>query len=841
MEIDSICEKILINVPDLICAIGKDGYIVKVNEACKQLLGYDSYELEDKLFTDFVHPDDIHITQQTTRSVLSGSATCNFKNRYLHKNGYNVSLAWSAKWSEEEKLIFCTARDATEHDKVVEKETFYQALIEHGSDMMALLDETGNYLFVSGAIPRILGYTAKQLVGTNAFNLVHPDDVERVQELWSQFDHHAALLAADFRHKTVTGEWKWLEAVVSNQLQNPAIRGYVLSLRDITERKAGRLKLEESEQRYKALFDNNPDIVVFENSDGLVMDVNQAFRDFFGSGLEKVIGKPASSFLPPDMAAVNERSLQEALMGSTLRYDLELTTKGNKRSIFDTIKFPVTVAGNVIGAQTISKDITPIVHAFETIERQAKKLNTIFESITDAFFTLDKDWHYTYINSEFKRITGAKEQDYVGKHLLKVSEYGTDGIFYQQYLHAAETGESVRFEAYSQRINKWLEVKAFPSEEGLSVYFIDITDKVKVKEEVEKLSLVASSTDNGVVITDAAGIIEWVNESFTQITGYTLSEVAGKKPGKVLQGPETDQDIVKEISKNLQQGSHFNTSLINYRKSGEKFWVSMDITPIQNDAGTIIQFVAILRDITYRKEAEDSLLSLTQDLYLQNKNLQEFTYIVSHNLRAPVANALGLANILTKTAKSTVAFDDSLAYLKMSVLKMDTVLKDINLILSTKNKQGILETEQVKAVDVFWQAYVHLQEPALLCGGEVEVNLADDLYINANKPYLYSIFHNLLSNAIKFRSTKRPLRIKIGYLYGANGSTIISFSDNGTGFDTEKAGDDVFKLYKRFHKDKKGRGMGLFLVKAHVDAMGWKIEVNSRENEGTTFLIHLTT
>lgn len=840
MTHNSICDKILAYSPDMICVISKDGHFVKISEACRHLLGYESTELETRKFTDFVHPEDIPKTLHTTQRILNGHDVFNFGNRYLHKQGHEVHLAWTARLIKEEGLMFCSARSAPEHhtviERIAEQENFYQTLIKHSSDMLGLLDKDSNYLFLSDAIHKILGYKPTQLIGTNVFYLIHPDDLESVQVAWSQLGTSNYIRSPDFRYRAANGEWRWLEAIVCDQLQNPAIEAYVLSSRDITERKNARLKIEESEQRYRALFENNPDIVIFENPEGFITKVNQAFTEQFGLSPEQVTGKLASFFLPPEMAAVNAKSFQEALLGGTMRYDLEIK-KGNRQFIFDTVKFPVTSGNTVIGVQTISKDITPLVRSFDTIEKQAKKLNVIFESITDAFFTLDKNWRYTFINSEFGRITGAREQDYIGRHLLELSEYGDTGVFYQQYRYAMETGNSVHFEAYSQKMNKWLEVKAYPSDEGLSVYFTDVTDKVKANQEVEKLSLVASKTDNGVIITDAAGIIEWVNEAFTAMSGYMLEEVAGKKPGSILQGPESDPDIIKEIGNNLRLGLHFSTQLINYRKSGEKFWLSMDITPIHDETGTITRYIAIQKDITYRKEVEASMLSLTQDLYIQNKNLQEFTYIVSHNLRAPVANALGLANLLNKIDKNSKTFDESLTHLKTSVLKMDTVLKDVNMILSVRDKQDVMEMEQVRLVDVFWQAYNYLQEPALLCGGEVQIDLPDHVRVNANKAYLFSIFYNLLSNAIKYRSYDRQLQIRVGCSHMPDGRVLISFSDNGTGFDAEKAGDDIFKLYKRFHKHKKGRGMGLFLVKAHIEAMGWKIEVNSRLNEGTTFLI----
>lgn len=125
--------------------------------------------------------------------------------------------------------------------------------------------------------------------------------------------------------------------------------------------------------------------------------------------------------------------------------------------------------------------------------------------------------------------------------------------------------------------------------------------------EARKLSLVAKRTDNAVILTDAGGYIEWVNEGFARITGYTFAEVVGKKPGAILQGPETDPETVRHMHQRLEKKRGFNVEVVNYRKSGEKFWFAIEVQPILGKDGEVVNFMSIESDITERKQNEDAL------------------------------------------------------------------------------------------------------------------------------------------------------------------------------------------------------------------------------------------
>ncbi|WP_139556886.1 ATP-binding protein [Methylotetracoccus oryzae] len=119
--------------------------------------------------------------------------------------------------------------------------------------------------------------------------------------------------------------------------------------------------------------------------------------------------------------------------------------------------------------------------------------------------------------------------------------------------------------------------------------------------ETRKLALVAAGTDNGVVLTDARGRTEWVNEGFTRMTGYTLEEMRGKTPGSVLQGPGTDRDALEEIRARLRAGQGFRCELLNYHKSGREYWVSIEVQPICDEDGNVVNFMGIESDVTERR------------------------------------------------------------------------------------------------------------------------------------------------------------------------------------------------------------------------------------------------
>ncbi len=216
--------------------------------------------------------------------------------------------------------------------------------------------------------------------------------------------------------------------------------------------------------------------------------------------------------------------------------------------------------------------------------------------------------------------------------------------------------------------------------------------------------------------------------------------------------------------------------------------------------------------------AEAERTKLLADIVQRNKDLEQFSYIISHNLRAPVANISGVTELLQMPGIDKYDEKNFMQDLSMSVKKLDSVIMDLNYILQLKNKEN-KERETVKFSVLLKDIQLSLND--IIESNEVliisDFSKADE--IPTLKSYLYSIFLNLITNSVKYRRPDVQPVIEITSRR-LNDKILLHFKDNGLGIDLGTRGDQVFGLYKRFHNHVEGKGMGLFMVKTQVESMG---------------------
>jgi PAS domain S-box-containing protein len=366
------------------------------------------------------------------------------------------------------------------------------------------------------------------------------------------------------------------------------------------------------------------------------------------------------------------------------------------------------------------------------------------------------------------------------------------------------------------------------------ISFRDITERIKVEEKLALSALIVNSSDDAIIgMTMDKTINSW-NPGAEKVFGYTSKEVIGK-PIQLIIPPNLHEEE-RIISENLGLGkpvSHFETCRI--KKDGKIIDVSITVSPITDESGEAIGFSKIIRDITLRKNLEEERDKMIADLVQRNRDLEQFSYIISHNLRTPVANILGISNLMQSSELLPSEEEELLLGLNKSVSGLDDIIKDLNDILQTKkeiNEAKVL----VNLTDIIFTIQSNISHLILKENVNFSVDFSPKNEFLTIKSYLYSIFYNLISNSIKYKHPERDPVIEIKSRLKDKGIE-IRYKDNGLGIDLEKQGNQVFGLYKRFHFHREGKGMGLFMVKTQIEALGGKVSIKSEVNHGTEFII----
>jgi len=242
---------------------------------------------------------------------------------------------------------------------------------------------------------------------------------------------------------------------------------------------------------------------------------------------------------------------------------------------------------------------------------------------------------------------------------------------------------------------------------------------------------------------------------------------------------------------------------------------------------------------TYNKSLEDEVTHRTRELVQtnlelgrQNSQLEQFSYIIAHNLRSSVARITGLVSILSRT---NLPDKEITGKLTDAAHELETILDDLVKLIELKKGADVYEA--VNLSDRFQKVCLVLREKLKEVQPEIHATFKATV-CRAVPAYIDSIFYNLLSNALKYRHASRPLMVQVDSRT-ENGSLLLTFSDNGSGFDYKLIKDKIFNLNERFHNQADGKGMGLYLVKTQVEAMHGTIRVTSAVDVGTTFEITL--
>lgn len=324
------------------------------------------------------------------------------------------------------------------------------------------------------------------------------------------------------------------------------------------------------------------------------------------------------------------------------------------------------------------------------------------------------------------------------------------------------------------------------------------------------------------------------NKCFQEMFGYTDEEIRSLNYIEITHPEDIEEDIVK--MKQLRQGEVAEYSLQKriLKKSGEMIWIKLTVSPLWNEGETPTSHIAILEDIHDKKQGEINLRESYEMVMEQNKRLLNFSYIVSHNLRSHSSNIQALLN-LYREAESDEERQNYINMLEKVDVALSQALFDLNEVVSIQTNLD-LSLDPLRVIDYLNRTTDLLKVEILKKEAKIIKEVPQEMVVNFNAAYMESVLLNLLSNSLRYSEPTRPLEIKITGRQ-VKDSWMLEVKDNGIGIDLDQHGDKIFGLYKTFSGNPLARGVGLFITRNQVEAMGGEISVESTPGEGATFKV----
>lgn len=497
----------------------------------------------------------------------------------------------------------------------------------------------------------------------------------------------------------------------------------------------------------------------------------------------------------------------------------------------------------------ISRDITDRLKTQTLIKESERKYRALFENATEAILLLDiKSYRIFDCNPATEKLFKRKKSDIL-HHLLEelspefqCNNEKSDELI-KFHLNKALAGEKCAFE-WCFEVDKNIiltETNLYKVDINgnslIQVISKDITEKKQSEKHLKLLSLSINQSSSAVVITDVNGNIEYVNDTFTKLTGYSKEEVIGKNP-RFLKSGYTSREIYKKMWEDILSGKQWSGEFLNKRKDGTLYWESVRISPVRDENGNITHFIGIKDDISKLKKLLEEL-KIAKNKAEENSRLKtNFLANMSHELRTPLVGILGCASMIVEDTKEPLTQElaniinksgqrlhETLnAILDLTKLETENIpvdLKPVNILPSIKEAFNLFVNEaKIKGIT----AYLDIDE--------------DEIFAYADLNLLKSIMTHLISNAVKYTETGG---VSVRAFTNEN-KVVIKVVDTGIGI-PDSYHDVIFEPFRQvsegYNRQFEGNGLGLTLTKKYVQLLNGRIWFESKLGEGSVFFVEL--
>ncbi|GBF43823.1 PAS domain S-box protein [Leptospira ellinghausenii] len=717
--------------------------------------------------------------------------------------------------------------------------------VDESISAIAISDPLGKIVFVNNAFLRYLGYTSKEeVLGKFANEFWIPsDDQKNLIDSLTKTGSYIGELEAIKKNKSIL---KGVAQFSISKSISDEIQYIIFSFLESSHHKSISDSIHETENYYSQILDSISDLIFCKDSNFKITYVNKASADYFGIKKSDLIGtydisENKQEFIE-EYHKIDSFVFQDGKQ-VTIEKEPHLGKDGFVR-YFNTVKTPIrNQYGTINELVAVARDITDS-------EDILGKLKLITEITSDYIYTakiiegeIIADWS----SGNLSKIVGYSVEDIlnIGGWIKiihpddlgivgnRVSEILQGQVGVSEYRVLAKSGEVVWIRDYSKPLyDEFGKVsKLIGASKNITIEK-EVETKLKESNERFKASLEASLESIyflSVVKDNHGTIIDFIfnemNEKGSKNLGVPKEELIGKRICELypinLENGFFEQ--YKEVFLTKQPLEQDYTIPDGYYTPGYFHHIVLPTTD------GIVIYNRNISDIVAKNKELESLVQVTNR---QNERLREYTYITSHNLRAPIANILSLCNLLKDDPGDQLLVQ----MIESSAQQLDHMMKNLNELLTIEKDSNSLVKKEI-------QVQKEIQNLLLLYVSDkshhtkIDVIIPNDLFLHTIPVYFESIINNVLSNAFKYISDK-----SIGYIRieakESGEFVILMITDNGIGIDLEKYRNKMFKMNSRFHPNIEGKGMGLFLTKYQIESLGGKIEVESQVGKGTSFQLY---
>ncbi len=712
-------------------------------------------------------------------------------------------------------------------------------------------DRTISFPFVSEGSYKLLGIPAAAAYThpKDVFSQLHPDDRKELNATLMQSYQELTPWIHEFRiWHADKQKYVWIRGHSLPSVQKNGTVSWNGTLINITEQKEAQEQLLRSEANLRALLNSSPQAIFLLDKDLRVLTFNAVAAADVKRYLLRTLTQDSNllDLIDPSLVAQVRENHSKALQGQEVMYE---TGSGNHWH--EVVFKPVLGSDNSILAVALTLlDISEKRRAVEIIkssqlqlaraqqlahlghwEYDLQKETLAWSDSVYSIFRVKKETFSPSIPNLLQFIPDS-ERTQVTTQIMQSLQNKT-GIALEHKVVLADGAERFLYQIG----------EVVTDEDGtpvkLSGAVQDITERVWAAREVTVAkNLLQSTLENIPEIifsTDARLAITYISPQCREITGYAEEELLHQNASwlDTLQ-LENKEDMLHTLLPNLKQGLRQQHAIRIRTKAGQVRWLELRLSPMLDESGNLLRIDGSATDITLFKAEEAQRNELTEQLIKQNQNLQQFTYIVSHNLRAPIANILGLTSIYNYAQPNALMNRRVVDNLAKSAQLLDTTIRDLNEILTVRSQlqQVVEEVSLEQVLKAVLESMPQEKNDAI-----ITYNFEAAPKVLAIRSYVQSIITNLITNAFKYKSPHRKLHLTLSTSQFPD-YICLSVSDNGLGLDLATIKDKLFGLYKRFHPQIEGKGLGLHLVKTQAELLNGKVEVESQVGIGTTFNIY---